>query len=126
MSEVRELIERAYAAVNARDADTIIELATPDIVLATTIEIHHGPEGVLDWLTRLDETIEAYEVEVLDVEEMGDYVVVSTHQRGRGRASGIEIDHRFTHVWTLRDGRVVHVTGFNERAEALAAARAGA
>ena len=125
MSEARDLIARAYAAVNARDAETLIALATPDIVLATTVETHHGPAGVLEWLRRVDETLDDYEVEVVGVDEVGDHVVVSAHQRGRGRASGVEIDHVFTHVWTLRDGRGAEMRAFTDREDALAYARGG-
>jgi ketosteroid isomerase-like protein len=29
------------------------------------------------------------------------------HQSGRGRASGVEVEARLAHVWTVRDGRAV-------------------
>jgi ketosteroid isomerase-like protein len=57
------------------------------------------------------------------VEELAGHVVASMRQRGRGRASGAEVDHRFTHVWTLRDGRAVRLQSFARREDAVRYAR---
>ena len=46
----------------------------------------------------------------------------TTHEWGRGRETGIEVDGRFFNIFTLRNGKVVHKVEFTERAEALAAA----
>jgi ketosteroid isomerase-like protein len=40
-------------------------------------------------------------------------------QRGRGKASGAEVDHRFTHVWTVHDGRATRMQSFAHRADAI-------
>jgi ketosteroid isomerase-like protein len=43
--------------------------------------------------------------------------------RGRGRASGIEVEARSgAAVWTMREGKIVRVVWFPTRAEALEAA----
>jgi hypothetical protein len=34
---------------------------------------------------------------------------------------GIEVDQDITHVFTLRDGRLVYATGYRDRAKALEA-----
>jgi len=52
-------------------------------------------------------------------------VVVTYRIRGRGRGSGLEIDEPLTLVWRLRDGRIVEVLAYTDRAEALAAAGLG-
>ena len=47
---------------------------------------------------------------------------VTVRFRGRGRASGIEIDARLYEVYTLRDGKVLRIDEYEHRAEALEAA----
>jgi ketosteroid isomerase-like protein len=49
-------------------------------------------------------------------------VLLTAHHRGRGQGSGVEVDTRFYEVYMLRDGKVVRVDEFSERAEALEAA----
>jgi ketosteroid isomerase-like protein len=54
--------------------------------------------------------------------DLGDCVVATVRLRGRGRASGIEIDARFHDLYTLADGKIVRMDQFSEEAEALEAA----
>jgi hypothetical protein len=73
VSEGSEFVARVCAAVNARDRGAIKARTAPDIVVGTTVEAYRGPEAV-----------------------------ASMRQRGRGKASGAEVDHSFTHVWRCR------------------------
>ena len=52
----------------------------------------------------------------------GDRVFLAVRFQGRGRASGIEIDTRLYEVFMLRDGKVLRIDEYEERAEALEAA----
>jgi ketosteroid isomerase-like protein len=47
---------------------------------------------------------------------------VLTRYRGRGKGSGVPVDNEGAHVWALRDGKVVRLEIFADRADALAAA----
>ena len=49
-------------------------------------------------------------------------MLVTIHHRGRGKASGMEIDAHFFVVYTLREGKVARVDEFRELANALEAA----
>jgi ketosteroid isomerase-like protein len=118
-SEGSEFAARVYAAVNARDREAIRALSAPDIVVGTTVESYRGPEAVLDWMDEGDEAFDDFTVDLLEVEEIGEHVVVSMRQRGRGKASGAEVEDRITHVWTVRDGRAVRLQSFAHREDAL-------
>jgi ketosteroid isomerase-like protein len=118
-----EFVERLYAAMNARDRELIRALTDPDIVVRTTVEAYRGPEALLGWMDEGDDAFEDFSVELLEVEEIGGHVVVSMLQRGRGKASGAEVDHRFTHVWTLRGGRATRLDSFADRGDAVRYAR---
>ena len=128
MSEGSEFATRIYAAINARDRDSIRELTAPDIVVRTTVEAYRGPEALLGWLDLaamplLDPAFDDFAVELLEVEELGGHVVVSMLQRGRGKASGAEVEDRLTHVWTLRDGRAIALRSFAGHEDAVRYAR---
>jgi ketosteroid isomerase-like protein len=110
--EGSEFAARVYAAVNARDRGAIMRLCAPDIVVGTTVEAYRGPEAVLDWLDEGDDAFSDFSVELLEVEELAGHVLVFMRQRGRGKVSGAEVDHRFTHVWTIRDGRGIRMQSF--------------
>jgi ketosteroid isomerase-like protein len=114
-----EFVARLYAAVNARERGTIQALTSPDIVVETTVEAYRGPEALLEWMDEGDDSFDDFSVELLDVEELAGHVVASMRQRGRGKLSGAEVDHRFTHVWTLRDGRAIRLRSFADRDDAV-------
>jgi ketosteroid isomerase-like protein len=117
--EGSEFAERVYAAINARDRGAIKALSAPDIVVVTTVEAYRGAEALLEWLDEGDDAFDDFTVELLEVEELAGHVVASLRQRGRGKASGAEVDHRFTHVWTLRDGRAIRLQSFAHRDDAI-------
>jgi ketosteroid isomerase-like protein len=112
-------VARIYAAINARDRGAIKALSAPDIVVGTTVEAYRGPEAVLEWLDEGDDAFDDFSVELLEVEELAGHVVASMRQRGRGKASGAEVDHRFTHVWTLRDGVAIRLQSFADHDDAV-------
>jgi ketosteroid isomerase-like protein len=86
--------------------------------------MYYGLDGVSDfwrrWLAAWD-TIEFDDPELIDA---GHHVVIwVTHQKMRGRLSGIEINTPdFGFVYTFRDGNVVQVTHYTDKREALRAA----
>jgi ketosteroid isomerase-like protein len=119
VSEGSDFAARIYAAINARDRGAIRALSAPDIVVGTTVEAYRGPEALLGWLDEGDDAFDDFTVELLDVEDLAGHVVVSMRQHGRGKASGAEVDHRFTHVWTLRDGRAISLQSFARHDDAV-------
>jgi ketosteroid isomerase-like protein len=59
---------------------------------------------------------------VEEARDWGDRVLVVTHHRATGRASGAPISERTTQVMTLRGGKIVRQDFFASREEALEAA----
>jgi ketosteroid isomerase-like protein len=119
VSEGSDFAARIYAAVNARDRGAIKALCAPDIVVGTTVEAYRGAEALLDWLDEGDDAFDDFTVELLEVDELDGQILASMRQRGRGKASGAEVDHHFTHVWTLRDGRAIRMQSFAHRDDAV-------
>jgi ketosteroid isomerase-like protein len=48
-------------------------------------------------------------------------VIARVELRGHGRTSGLELATRVFQVFTLRDGKIIRLEDFVDRAEALAA-----
>ncbi len=119
-----EIVRRAFAyeiyGVGDRaEAEAIFD---PNVVMNPTNE---GPFHGLDAM-RADFELWASAFEELEVSaeefiDAGDRVLVTAYHRGRGRTSRVEVDGRFYEVYTLRDGKVVRVDEYVERAEALEA-----
>jgi|SRR5690242_7523100 len=94
----------------------------PDVVLnPVEEEPSYGLDAIRDNFEHWKGAWDGLEVTVEEFIDLGDRVLICAHHQGRGRGSGIEVDARFYEVYTLRDGKVVRVDEFVERAEALAA-----
>ena len=119
-----EVVRRAFAyeiyGVGDRaEAEAIFD---PDVVMNTTNEgSFHGLDAMRDEFERWASAFEELEVSAEEFIDAGDRVLVTAYHRGRGRTSGAEVDGRFYEVYTLRDGKVVRVDEYVERAEALEA-----
>jgi ketosteroid isomerase-like protein len=70
-----------------------------------------------DWTTSFGE----FEMEVVELAEVGDRVVVEMIQRGTGLASGAEVTGRFWFVYTVTDGRIARQDVYASREQALQA-----
>jgi ketosteroid isomerase-like protein len=83
--------------------------------------VYHGAEAVQrywrDWLAAW-ETVQ-FEYELIGV---ADCVVALIDQRMRGRSSGIEVPlGKYAHVYTFKDGLIVHWKLYATQSEALEA-----
>ena len=86
----------------------------------------HGHDGLRMFFRDYYETWEDLQDTVEELIDAGDHVVAVVDSRGRGRASGAEVEWgRHASVWTVRDGRIVRVVWFRTRDEALEAAGRG-
>jgi ketosteroid isomerase-like protein len=79
-----------------------------------------GREALRAWLS-FTEAWEEIEVGVEQVTDMGEQVVALVRLRGRGRASGANVDAKVGGIFTLRDGRIVRYE-LTDRQDALEAA----
>jgi ketosteroid isomerase-like protein len=120
-----EIVRRAFAyevnGVGGRaEAEAIFD---PGVVMNPTNEgSFHGLDAMRDDFERWASAFGELEVTAEEFIDAGDRVLVTAYHRGRGRTSGVEVDGRFYEVYTLRDGKVVRVDEYVERAEALEAA----
>jgi ketosteroid isomerase-like protein len=102
---------------------SILDLWDPEAVIEEVAEfpdadVYRGHEGLVRWWTAFFEIYDDVQIEPREFIPVGDRVVVQFHQSLRSH-EGVELEHDVTNVWTLRDGKAVHVKGFRNRDEAL-------
>jgi ketosteroid isomerase-like protein len=125
-----DVVRRLYEAAARRDNAAVYSLYDPDIVWdasrtergAVTGRVVRGHEGLRKWLREWYGAWENIEDDLEELIEAGDHEVVSVMtQRGRGRASGVEVEDRIATVWTIRDEKITRAVWFPSRHEALEA-----
>jgi ketosteroid isomerase-like protein len=126
-AETVALARTGYDALAVGDLDRVLEIIDPDI----TLEVHTGrpdlPEtqtlyghaGFRENLGSLLEVFEDIEVTPESFTDLGEHLVVEVHTVGHGRASGIRIENRIVHIWTIREGKATRFRVFPTRQEAL-------
>jgi len=82
-------------------------------------DVYHGRAGLLRLLEEIREVWEEFRVTPERFVDAGDRVVVIENLRGRGKTSGVQVEARSASIWTLRDGRVVHMQTRFEPQEAF-------
>ena len=72
-------------------------------------QIYLGREGADQFNTEWAGAWDDWEMEVEDYVDAGERVVVIVNQRGLSKGTGIPVEMRFAHVWTLQDGRGIRM-----------------
>ena len=83
--------------------------------------VYRGRDAFRGYFERFREEWDDYRVNAEEVRDSGDKVLVFTRQSARGKASGVQIDLRIAHLWTIRDGKAVRMQAYFDREEALKA-----
>lgn len=121
------VVQAAFEAYFRGDEPGMLELMDPELVVTQFPEQvdarpYHGREGVREVMAAWTGTWDDYSIELVDMREIGEHVLVSIRQSGRGKRSGIEMRGEAYMVFTLRAGRVIRWQMFSTEAEALEAA----
>ena len=123
-----EIVRRAYEAGIAPAVTSTLSSRH-----STPVSSVHLPEGGLNVGTRrgheemrrlMEGFLEVWDDLRMEPErffDVGDQVVVFVRVRGTGKGSGAETETRPAHLVTVRDGKVVRMVIYPERAAALEA-----
>jgi ketosteroid isomerase-like protein len=119
-----EIVRRAFQYLVSGHGGSEVQASFDPNVVMKPVETGetYGVNAIRDNFDRWQSTFDELEVTVEEMIDAGDRVVHSAHWRGRGRGSGIKIDARYHEVYTLRDGKIIRVHEYTERADALEAA----
>jgi uncharacterized protein len=102
-----------------RDIEVQIYTGRPDLPETHTL---HGHAGFLENIRQLTDVFEEIQIEPEEFIEVGDELVAVIHTTARGQGSGITVENRIAHVWTLRDGKATRFRAYTSRDQALEAA----
>ena len=128
MHDPVDMVREGMAAVTRRDIPAVEALVSDDLVFESTFagsegRTFHGPTAVRDYFEALDEAFEHLRVELVEVlGTAGPRVVITARVRGRGRASGMPMEHVYGQIYTVRGDEIAHIKSFMEPADALRAA----
>ena len=123
-----ELTRRAFQAYNDRDLDAVLVGLDEDVEafprLAAVEGGYRGHEGIRRWWAQLLDAFPDFHVEILEVRDLGGFVVLALRLRGRGAESNTPIDAAVWHVNQFRDGKVIGWRVYTSEREALEVAGA--
>ena len=85
---------------------------------------YRGPEGVLHYMSDIDEQFESWQLEAEEMRDVGEeWLLAFGRVHLRGRASGIEMDVPFAWLIRFREERALDLQIFSSHEEAEAAAK---
>jgi ketosteroid isomerase-like protein len=86
-------------------------------------QVYHGRDGVIEMLEQWIHTWDDYEMEALELVDVGaDRVVSVIRERGKLTGSDTWVEHTRGAVWTIRDQRITRYEEHEDRPQALEAA----
>jgi ketosteroid isomerase-like protein len=121
-----ETVERAIAAINAREIDAYLACCTENVELLTPLAAvgaeYVGADGIRRFFTDIEDTGPDFRIEVQRVQAAGeDTVIVSMRTSATGRTSGIVNGTESTNVYDFIEGKISRIRIFLDRDEALEA-----
>jgi ketosteroid isomerase-like protein len=128
-----EVVREWVAAINAGDAARLIALADPSVdympylaALSGAAGAYHGHDGLWQYVRDLSDVWSQYEVEIHELQDLGNQVLMKGRLHGKGRSSGLDVDAEMAWLHTFREGtgpgRYTRLRYFDSEAEALEAA----
>ncbi len=108
-----EVVQRAYEAFGRGDIPAMLEVMTDDVDwnLQGPSAIpwagpRHGREEVGEFFSLLGQTLDFEQFEIREIVSQGDTVVHLGYERLRVKQTGRLVEAEWTHVYTLRNGKV--------------------
>jgi uncharacterized protein len=119
-----DLVREIYDRFRGGDPDGALALYHPDVEVHDRPEIpdpqvYRGHEGVLRALGASRSEFAGLDVVPEEFINAGDRVIVLFRFVGTGRESGVPIEERLCHAWTVRDGLVTRLEVHSDPEDAL-------
>ena len=116
-----EVVRRALVARRSEFADLLDPAVRLDLSERVfNPAVYEGYEGIMRWRADVGDVWESYRSEPEQFFDGDEVVVVFTHERGRAKGSGIEVDqHPTALLCRLRARRVSEIRLYHDRDRAL-------
>jgi ketosteroid isomerase-like protein len=123
-----EVVQRAIAAINARDIDGYLDCCTEDVELRAPMAavggVYQGADGIRQFLADIEDAAPDFRIAVHGIETIdGDRVLAITQTSSTGRASRIPLAAAATNVYDVEEGKISRVRIFFDHQQALEAVR---
>src|SRR5262249_22811170 len=117
-------------AFNRRDAKAIVEVVDPavewrpaaPVALGGEATVYRGHAGVVDGLWDLHGAFAALQIEIFELQPVGERVVGTGRIRTRGKESGAEFETPFGALMEFKAGKARQIRSYLDPNDALEAA----
>jgi len=121
-----EAARRFAETITSGDRPAALAVCHPEIEFESMLEItggrYLGHAGINRYFDDVQSAWKDWHVVVEQVTEAPDgRVVIVMTMRARGKGSGVSLESRTAHIWTLRDGKLVHNELFRDPDRAIEA-----
>lgn len=111
------MVRAIYEAINERDYEAGFALLDDEFEWIEPEQSllggrHRGFEEIRRAIEMQLEVFDEFTIKPEEFHEHGDRVAVPVRQRARGGVSGVEVEIRIGHLWTVRNGRIVRLEVF--------------
>ena len=125
-----EAYRRGVDAFNRRDVEAFLREVDPEIELHASLmtmlggeaTVRHGHDGLREQFRDLGEAFSEFRLEITEIRDLDERLVAIGHLRGRGRASGAEVNSPIGYVVELKNGKAIRIHDYFDPDEALEAA----
>lgn len=121
-----EVVKGAIAAINARDVDAYLALCAPDFELVNPVAplegSNRGEQGIRSFFNALGEATTVFELGVERLESLDDHRVLGWLTLQLETEGGFRQTQPLSNLYELDGGKLVRVSVFRDRDEALEAA----
>jgi ketosteroid isomerase-like protein len=118
---IRRLVGHAQAGEWSQANSLISEEVELDVSRFPDGAVYHGRTDYQRFFRQWFGSWDELSIEAERFIDAGERVVVFLTIAGRGKGSGVTVKRDFADLWTVRDGQVVRLVGYLDRAMALEA-----
>src|SRR5919205_4193036 len=126
------VVQQGYEAFGRGDIPAVLDLLTEDVEwtmqgpsVIPFAGTFRGREGIAEFFSLLDETLEFEQFEPRQFIGQGDTVVVLGYERDVVKKTGRGFEEDWAHVYTLRDGKIATGLFLEDTAAYIEALSAG-
>jgi ketosteroid isomerase-like protein len=119
------MLSRGYQAFGSGDTQSVLALLHPDVTVEVHTdrpdigsEIYEGHDGFLENFAELEDVFEDLKIDPQEIDQSEERIMVACRITGRGKGSGVAIEAKIFHVWTLRDGMATRLEIFSDSEQA--------
>jgi uncharacterized protein len=123
-----EIVQAAFQAFESGDMEGVLRVCDEHVEITQAVELpgvsrhQYGHAGVLEAFALWPEQWDDFRIDILRISDTADQVIVTTLNRGRGKASGVQVETPFSFLFSIRAGKITEWRIFMREGEALEAA----